>query len=79
MQNKILVLLKNRKMLKILCKLELLLKVQKITLNNLYPNPVSDFNTYDESNFFSNSILMVVLSDNHSQNAINSKLQYHSD
>ena len=52
MQNKILVLQKNRKMLKILCKLEFLLKVQKITLNNLYPNPVSDFKMYDEFNFF---------------------------
>ena len=58
MQNKILVLQKNRKMLKILCKLELLLKVQKITLNNLYPNPVSDFNTYDESNFFLIPLMM---------------------
>ena len=58
MQNKILVLQKNRKMLKILCKLEFLLKVQKITLNNLYPNPVSDFNTYDESNFFLIPLMM---------------------
>ena len=58
MQNKILVLQKNRKMLKILCKLEFLLKVQKITLNNLYPNPVSDFNTYDKSNCFLIPLMM---------------------